>query len=84
MQTKLAIAKVFAFAIILAGGVFGGEYYVDSNCGASGTGTKDAPFKTIQEAVDAAETGSVVYVAEGVYSNEIGRASCRERVCLRV
>ena len=50
------------------------EYYVDnrhpeaSDCNA---GTQDAPFRTIQAAVDAASDGDTVWVKPGVYRETV-------------
>ena len=43
------------------------QYYVDINVLNSGDGTKDRPFKHIQEAADIANPGDDVLVAPGVY-----------------
>ena len=42
-------------------------YYVDCNVAATGNGTKESPFKTIQEAADVAVAGDEVLVSEGIY-----------------
>ena len=42
-------------------------YYVDCKVEATGNGSKESPFKTIQEAADIAVAGDEVIVAEGVY-----------------
>lgn len=43
------------------------DYYVDCMAGRSGDGTKDAPFRTIEEAAECAVAGDRVLVAPGVY-----------------
>ena len=74
----LAVAISMAFALV------GGEYYVDCGVSASGTGTADSPFKTIQEAITAAEVGSTIHVAAGTYDS--GSTQCADtgyaRVCV--
>ena len=74
----LAVAASMAFALV------GGEYYVDANVLASGAGTEAAPFKTIQEAITAAEAGSTIHVAAGSYDS--GSTQCADggyaRVCV--
>lgn len=43
-------------------------YYVSVKNGSNrNNGSKDAPFKDLQKAVDAAEEGSTIYVSEGNY-----------------
>lgn len=43
------------------------KYYVDAAVSASGCGTKEQPFKTIQEAADLARPGDEILVAPGIY-----------------
>lgn len=43
------------------------EYYVDAAARATGNGTKEWPFKTIQEAANIAKAGDTVNVLPGVY-----------------
>ncbi len=45
--------------------------YVDQKVGASGAGTKESPFKTIQEGVDNALGGGIVRVAQGSYREDV-------------
>ena len=47
----------------------GADIYVDAGVAASGTGTQEAPYKTIQEAVDAAAEGATIHVAAGTYDS---------------
>lgn len=42
--------------------------YVDINAADGGDGSKSAPFRNIQEAVDATCNGDTIYVAQGYYS----------------
>lgn len=42
--------------------------YVDVNAADGGDGSKSAPFRNIQEAVDATCNGDTIYVAQGYYS----------------
>jgi alpha-N-arabinofuranosidase len=42
-------------------------YYVSASAFRSGCGTKESPFKTIQEAANIAMPGDEVIVAPGVY-----------------
>lgn len=43
------------------------QIYVDANAAAPGSGTKEAPFSTIQAAADAAKPGDEVLVLPGIY-----------------
>lgn len=43
------------------------QIYVSANVNVSGTGIKDAPYKTISEAAKAAKPGDEVIVAPGIY-----------------
>ena len=72
----LAVAVSMAFALV------GGEYYVDCGVPASGTGAADSPFKTIQEAIAAAEAGSTIHVAAGTYDS--GSTQCADTGYARV
>ena len=72
----LAVAVSMAFALV------GGEYYVDCGVPASGTGAADSPFKTIQEAIQAAEAGSTIHVAAGTYDS--GSTQCADAGYARV
>ena len=54
--------------VTLMGSVMGQTYYVSSSTGSNrNDGSKDAPFKNLQKALDVAETGATIYVAEGNY-----------------
>lgn len=58
--------------------------YVDCDAVQSGNGSANAPFKTIQEAVIAAEEGATIRVAAGIYAE--GETKCVDggyaRVCV--
>ncbi|MDO4188766.1 MAG: right-handed parallel beta-helix repeat-containing protein [Lachnospiraceae bacterium] len=47
------------------------NYYVNCNAAVSGDGSKDKPFKRIQQAADKAMPGDEIIVAEGVYYEEV-------------
>ena len=60
--------RMFFFSgLVAAFGVMAGELYVDDDAAAGGNGSQTAPFKTIQEAVDAAADDDTIYVLPGVY-----------------
>ena len=74
--------RAFAVAVSMAFALVGGEYYVDCGVPASGTGAADSPFKTIQEAITAAEAGSTIHVAAGTYDS--GSTQCADAGYARV
>ena len=45
----------------------GTDYYVDSQAASSGNGTQESPFATIQEGIDAANSGDTVYLRGSLY-----------------
>ena len=54
--------------VTLMGSVMGQSYYVSSTTGSNrNDGSKEAPFKNLQKALDVAESGATIYVAEGNY-----------------
>jgi hypothetical protein len=67
----------------------GARVYVLAAAAPGGTGTEGAPFQTIQDAVNAAQAGSVIVVGEGVYGDvQIDRSVtiaglCPERTEIR-
>ena len=50
------------------------EYFVDANVSVTGNGTKNAPFKTINEAAAIACSGDVVKVLPGIYRENVNPA----------
>lgn len=62
---------LLTIATLIMGSAFAATnmtYYVSSNTGSNrNNGTKDAPFKNIQKALDVADAGSTILVAEGNY-----------------
>lgn len=51
--------------------VTGATYYVATNGNDGGAGSSDAPWKTIQHAVDTVPAGSTIQVAGGVYNERV-------------
>ena len=46
------------------------DYYVDSQAASSGDGSSSAPYKTIQEGIDAASSGDTVYLKGSLYVSQ--------------
>ena len=54
--------------VAMMGSVMGQSYYVSSSTGSNrNDGSKGSPFKNLQKALDVAEAGATIYVAEGNY-----------------
>ena len=86
MKHAVALALVAAVGGYASAFAAGNTWFVDDDWyGRSGDGSSDAPFGTIQEAVDAKTTlaGDTILVRPGVYSNGVvsaattGRHPCR-------
>ena len=58
------VALSVALAPIFCSGT---DYYVDSQAASSGDGSSSAPYKTIQEGIDAANSGDTVYLRGSLY-----------------
>ena len=53
-------------AVLVLANLTAAEYYVSKETGKNGNaGTKDAPFKNIEKAVEKVQPGDKIYVAEG-------------------
>lgn len=67
MGLRVVTALVGALS---AGSLYAGVWYVDASAAAGGTGSAEAPFKTIQTAIDAGTTvaGDTILVAPGIYA----------------
>ena len=59
--------------VLLAAAVSAAELYVSQSTGKKkGPGTKEAPFKTINDAVKKAQPGDTIYIAAGNYTGKMG------------
>ncbi|MCI5779432.1 MAG: DUF1565 domain-containing protein [Lentisphaeria bacterium] len=62
-----------ALAAVLSLSVMGADLYVSQTTGKKkGPGTKDAPFKTIYDAVKKARPGDTIFIAGGNYTGKMG------------
>ena len=70
MMKKLVLGAVCA---VFAASLVGADIYVSQAIGKKkGPGTKEAPFKTISDAVKKAKPGDTIYIAEGNYTGKMG------------
>ncbi len=68
-MTRMALSLVGAVALAAAAGAT--EYHVALDGRDSSPGTREAPFRTIQHAADAAQPGDTITVHEGVYRERV-------------
>jgi len=62
-------ALIVLFALAGFSSVWAGDFYVNPAKGSeSNAGTKDAPFKTLAQAMAAAQGGDTIYLSEGEYA----------------
>jgi len=66
-MSRNLLATVVGGIMLLTGPAFGGEWHVKADAPEGGDGSSAAPFRTIQQAVDAAAADDTVYVRPGVY-----------------
>lgn len=55
--------------LLLATGALAADIFVSPD--GSGSGTIDAPYGSIQDAVDAAQAGDTIYLREGTYAPDV-------------
>ena len=61
------------FGLLLCAAVAAGELYVSQSTGKKkGPGTKEAPFKTINDALKKAKPGDTIFIAAGNYTGKMG------------
>lgn len=62
-----------AVCLLLGVSMFGADLYVSQSTGKKkGPGTKEAPFKTINDAIKKAAPGDTIYIAAGTYTGLLG------------
>ena len=60
-------------------------YYVSKNTGSNrNDGSKDAPFKNIQKAIETASDGATIYVAEGNYFGTLDKGNIPVTKCVKI
>ena len=60
-------------------------YYVSKSTGSNrNDGSKDAPFKNIQKAIDAVPEGATIYVAEGNYFGTLDKGNIPVTKCVKI
>lgn len=60
-------------------------YYVSKSTGSNrNDGSKDAPFKNIQKAIEAVPEGSTIYVAEGNYFGTLDKGNIPVTKCVKI
>lgn len=60
-------------------------YYVSKSTGSNrNNGSKEAPFKNIQKAIDAVPEGSTIYVAEGNYFGTLDKGNIPVTKCVKI
>lgn len=60
-------------------------FYVSKNTGSNrNDGSKDAPFKNIQKAIDAVPEGATIYVAEGNYFGTLDKGNIPVTKCVKI
>lgn len=65
----MAVLRQYLASFILANGAIAVDIFVSSD--GSGSGTIDAPYGSIQDAVDAAAAGDTIYLREGTYAPDV-------------
>ena len=81
---KKSFFMLFA-AMLFAVAASAQTYYVSKSTGSNrNDGSKDAPFKNIQKAIDAVPEGSTIYVAEGNYFGTLDKGNIPVTKCVKI
>ncbi len=75
----LAVTMLFALTISAQ------TYYVSKSTGSNrGDGSKEKPYKNLQKAIDVAEEGATIYVAEGNYFGTLDIGNINVTKCVKI
>ena len=78
----LTVAMLFA---VVASAATDQIYYVSKSTGSNrNDGSKAAPFKNIQKAIEAVPDGSTIYVAEGNYFGTLDKGNIPVTKCVKI
>ncbi len=87
MSTKVkGLVLIFLLCLTFGWSAFGSDWYVSESKGSNkAAGTREAPFKNIQKAINAAAEGDTIYVAAGNYFGltKIGYISITKGVTIK-
>lgn len=76
---------LIAVAMLFTVGANAQTYYVSKSTGSNrNDGSKNAPFKNIQKAIDAVPEGSTIYVAEGNYFGTLDKGNIPVTKCVKI
>lgn len=76
---------MFAVTMLFATAASAQTYYVSKSTGSNrNDGSKDAPFKNIQKAIDAVPEGSTIFVAEGNYFGTLDKGNIPVAKCVKI
>lgn len=76
---------MLAAALLFAMTANAQTYYVSKSTGSNrNDGSKDAPFKNIQKAIDAVPEGATIYVAEGNYFGTLDKGNIPVTKCVKI
>ena len=78
----LTVAMLFA---VVASAATDPIYYVSKSTGSNrNDGSKDAPFKNLQKAIEAVPEGATIYVAEGNYFGTLDKGNIPVTKCVKI
>lgn len=80
-KNLLLIAVAMLFTVVASAQT----YYVSKSTGSNrNDGSKNAPFKNLQKAIDAVPEGSTIYVAEGNYFGTLDKGNIPVTKCVKI
>ena len=82
---KLRSILLVAVAVLFSVAANAQTYYVSKSTGSNrNDGSKDAPFKNIQKAIEAVPEGATIYVAEGNYFGTLDKGNIPVTKCVKI